>query len=181
MLRGCAPGLGLLTGLLLLYPAPLRAQHDSTMMKHDSAMMMHHGAMGHADSGMMESGMMKKDGNAMEHQAMAPNMMFMGAAGHRAAGDYEIVRVKGTRQIKLTPDFAVDEGSDLYLVLASSTTPDAQSLYLGKLKSAKGSQSYDIPKGTDLSQYTRLLVWSRKSNSLVASAELSASGHMMRK
>ena len=165
----CAPGLAVLVGLVLLSPAPLHAQHDSAMMKHDPAMM-------HADSGMM-----KKDNKMMGHEGMEPNMMFMGAAGHKAAGDYEIAEVNGKQQIKLTPDFGVDQAPDLYLVLATSETPDARSVYIAKLKSATGSQSYDIPKGTDLSKYTKLLVWSKKSNALIASADLASSGHMMQK
>lgn len=172
--RVCAPGLALFVSLVLLSPLPLYAQHDSAMMKHDPAMM-------NADSGMMESGMMKKNHEMMGHEAMEPNMMFMGAAGHKAAGDYEIAKVNGKQQIKLTPDFGVDKAPDLYLVLATSETPDAQSVYVAKLKSATGSQSYDIPMGTDLSKYTKLLVWSKKSNALIASADLASSGHMMQK
>ena len=165
----CAPGLAILVSLALLSPAPLHAQNDSAMMKHDAAKM-------HADSGMM-----KKDHGMMGHEGMEPNMMFMGAPGHKAAGDYEIAEVDGKQQIKLTPDFGVDQAPDLYLVLATSETPDARSVYVAKLRSAKGSQSYDIPKGTDLSKYTKLLVWSKKSNALIASADLASSGHMMQK
>ncbi len=165
----CAPGLAILVGLVLLSPAPLHAQHDSAMMKHDAAMM-------HGDSGMM-----KKDHGMMGHDGMEPNMMFMGAGGHKAAGDYEIAEVNGKQQIKLTPDFGVDQAPDLYLVLATSETPDARSVYVAKLKSATGSQSYDIPKGTDLSKYTKLLVWCKKFNVLIASADLASSGHMMQK
>lgn len=169
-----APGLAVLASLVLVSAAPLHAQHDSAMMKHDTAMM-------HADSGMMESGMVKKDHEMMGHEGMEPNMMFMGAAGHKAAGDYEIAEVNGKQQIKLTPDFGVESAPDLYLVLATSNTPDARSVYVAKLKSARGSQSYDIPGGTDLSKYTKLLVWSKKSNTLIASADLASSGHMMQK
>ena len=172
--RVCAPGLPFLASLVLLSPAPLHAQHDSAMMKHDPAMM-------HADSGMMESGMMKKDHEMMGHEGMERNMMFVGAAGHKATGDYEIAEVKGKQQIKLTSDFGVDNAPDLYLVLATSETPDARSVYVAKLKSATGSQSYDVPMGTDLSKYTKLLVWSKKSNALIASADLASSGHMMQK
>lgn len=169
-----APGLAILVSLVLLAPAPLHAQHDSAMMKHDPAMM-------HADSGQMESGMMKKDHEMMGHEGKEPNMMFMGAGGHKAAGDYEITEANGRQQIKLTSDFGVENAPDLYLVLATSETPDARSVYVAKLKSATGSQSYDVPKGTELSKYTKLLVWSKKSNTLIASADLASSGHMMQK
>ena len=35
------------------------------------------------------------------------NMMLMGAAGQRAAGDYEITEAEGKQQLTLTDDFAV--------------------------------------------------------------------------
>ncbi len=125
--------------------------------------------------------MMKKDHEMMGHKGMEPNMMFMGAGGRKAAGNYEIAQVNGKQQIRLTSDFGVNPAPDLYLVLATSETPDAQSVYVAKLKSATGSQSYELPTGTDLSKYTKLLVWSKKSNALIASADLASSGHMMQK
>jgi Electron transfer DM13 len=162
----------LLAGCVVAYTGRLHAQ-DSTMMKHDSAMMPH------------ETGMMKKDEmtdhKPMAHEAMEPNMMFMAAGGHKAAGDYEIVNANGKQQIKLTDDFAVDSAPDTYLVLATGDQPDAQSVFVAKLKTATGGQTYDLPKGTDLSKYTKLIVWSKKTHSLLASADLAESGHMMRK
>jgi len=48
------------------------------------------------------------------------------------------------------------------------------------LKQEDGSQTYDLPKGKDLSMYTTLLVWSKKEKRAVASAEWhAASGGMM--
>ena len=158
-------GLAALAGLASICP-PLAAQHDSAMMSHDSAMM-------------QESGMKKDHDEMMGHEAMEPNMMFMSAAGHKAAGDYEITEANGKQQIKLTSDFAVDKAPDLYLVLAGADHPDAQSVYVAKLNNATGAQSYDVPKGTDLSKFSKLLVWSKKSNTLIASADLAHSGHMM--
>ncbi|MEO7473900.1 MAG: hypothetical protein ABIY46_01030 [Gemmatimonadales bacterium] len=42
---------------------------------------------------------------------------------------------------------------------------------LGKLKQSHGGQSYDLPKGKDLSGFTHLLVWSKKEKRAVAAAE----------
>ena len=52
---------------------------------------------------------------------------------------------------------------------------------MAKLRSAAGGQTYDLPKGTDLSNYTKLLIWSKRTQSLLAGAELAESGHMMSK
>lgn len=152
-------------------PASLAAQQDTGMMQHDSAMMDHGRMMGHDNMSMDHDDAMDK----------APSLMFMGAAGHKAAGDYAISDAGGKRQLELTDDFAVTPRGDLYLVLANGPTPDGTALYLGKLKQATGAQAYDLPKGRDLSGYTTLLVWSKKEKRAVASAEWHASsGGMMK-
>ena len=153
-----------------LSPAPLAAQQDPGMMHHDSAMMDHGQTMDHDNMSMGHDDALHE----------GPNMMFMGAAGQKAAGDYEISDAGGKQQLKLTDDFAVPPGADLYLVLANGPTPDGAALDLGKLKQAKGGQTYDLPKGKDLGKYTTLLVWSKKEKRAVASAEWHAtSGGMM--
>ena len=70
-------------------------------------------------------------------------------------------------------------GPDLYLVLANGSTPDSKALWIGKLKQATGTQSYDLPKGKDLTGYSTLLVYSKKAKQTVASAEWHASGKLM--
>ena len=136
--------------------AHLAAQQDTGMMQHDSAMMDHGQMMDHDST--MDMGK-----NA--------NMMFMGAAGQKAAGDYKVTEAGGKPQLELTDDFAVAPGPDLYLVLANGPTPEGDALYLGKLKQPHGRQVYDLPKGKDLTRYTTLLVWSKKDRRAVASAE----------
>jgi len=157
--------LALLAGCTLL-PASVWAQNDSSMMSHDSMM--------GRDSMMGQKGM-------MGHDSMAADMMFMGAGQHKAAGDYTIEEKNGKQQITLTQDFAVEPAGDTWLVLANGDAPDAGSVYVAKLKSPKGNQSYTIPKGTDLSKFTKLLIWSKKSKSLLASTDLTAGGMMMKK
>jgi len=169
--------------------APVAAQQDTSMMQHDSSMMQH-------DSSMMDHGSMSRE--QMSHEQMmghdsatgmdkgmdqGPNMMFMGAAGQKAAGDYAITEAGGTQQLTLTDDFSVASGSDLYLVLANGDSPDKGALWLGKLQHATGAQAYDLPKGKDLSKFTKLLVWSKKEKRAAASADWhpageGAMGHM---
>jgi len=152
--------------------APLAAQQDTGMMQHDSTMMQH-------DSSMMDHGSMSHD-QMMDHDSamgmdkdmdQGANMMFMGAAGQKAAGDYAITEAGGKQQLTLTDDFSVASGSDLYLVLASGDTPDKGAVWLGKLQRATGAQTYDLPKGKDLSGFTKLLVWSKKEKRAAASAD----------
>ena len=169
------PRLALAAGCVLL-PAALHAQADSGMTDHGAGMSQGE-MMGH-DSGMMQDkGMAHED--AMGHDALEPNRMFMGASGHKAAGDYAIEESDGKTRITLTPDFAIDDNGDAYLVLAAGDIPGKDAVWLGKVKSGKAGQSFTLPKGTDLSRYTKVLVWSKKSASALASAELAAQGGMM--
>ena len=155
--------------------APLAAQQDTSMMSHDSTMMQHDSMMMSHDSAMTDKGSMAKD-QMMNHDSamgrdMGSSMMFTGAAGQKAAGDYAITDAGGKQQLALTDDFAVAPRADLYLVLANGDTPEKGALWLGKLKSATGAQAYDLPKDKDLSKFTKLLVWSKKEKQAAASAD----------
>lgn len=158
--------------------APLAAQRDTGMMQHDTTTMQH-------DSTMMDQGSMGHE--QMGHEQMmghdsamgmdeGANMMFMGAAGGQAAGDYAITDSGGKPQLRLTDGFAVTPGSDLYLVLANGDTPDKGAVWLGKLQHATGAQTYDLPEGKDLSKFTKLLVWSKKEKRAAASADWHPAG-----
>src|SRR5262245_44379857 len=151
--------------LVLCAAAPLAAQQDTGMTAHDTGMMAHDTGMMAHDTGMMDHGMMKDE--AMDSGG---NMMFMGADGAKASGDYTIVDAGGRRRLTLTSDFAVADAPDLYLLLSSGPT-DKGALTLGKLKRPAAGQSFDLPKGKDLSGYTTLVVWSKKEKRAVATAE----------
>lgn len=164
--------------------APLAAQQDTSMMQHDSGMMQH-------DSTMMDQGSMSHEQMMGHDSAMGmdksmdqgASMMFMGATGQKATGDYAITDAGGKQQLTLTDDFSVASGPDLYLVLANGDTPDKGALWLGKLQHATGAQAYDLPKGKDVSKFTKLLVWSKKEKRAAASADWhpageGAMGHM---
>jgi len=150
---------------VLLAAAPLAAQQDTGMMAHDTGMTAH-------DTGMMahDTGMMGHDTGMMKQEGAAPNMMFMGAEGAKASGDYTIPDVGGRKRLTLTQDFAVADAPDLVLLLSSGPT-DKDALTLGKLKQPAAGQSFDLPKGKDLGKYTTLLVWSKKEKRAVATAE----------
>jgi hypothetical protein len=147
--------------LALAVSTPALAQNDqgSMKMKKDSSMMSHEAM--------------------MSHDGMMSNMTFMAATSHKAAGGYMIEEMGSKRRIALSGDFSVDKVPDPYLVLATSDAPDSKSVWVTKLRSVSGAQSYEIPSGTDLSQYHKLLVWCKKFGVLIASADLASSGQMM--
>ena len=159
---------------VLLAAAPLAAQQDTGMMAHDTGMMAHDTGMMAHDTGMMahDTGMMAHDTGMMKDEKMGAgaNMMFMGAEGAKASGDYTITDVGGRQRLTLTQDFAVADAPDLVLLLSSGPT-DKDALTLGKLEQPAAGQSFDLPKGKDLGKYTTLLVWSKKQKRAVATAE----------
>ena len=55
--------------------------------------------------------------------------------------------------------------------IGTASPAHAQLGGLGKLKKATGGETFELPKGKDLSGYTTLLVWSKKDKRAVASAE----------
>jgi hypothetical protein len=172
-LRSCSAAAALMLAVGLS-PALLAAQQDSSMMSHDSMMAMP------ADTGMAMShdSMMMHHGNMMKPEE---GMSFTGAGGQEAAGGYALAENPGgKRQLTLGNDFSVTPGSDRYLVLANGSAPDSKALWIGKLKQASGTQTYDLPKGKDLSGFTTLLIYSKKTKQTVASAQWHAtSGKMM--
>lgn len=178
-LRSCSTAAAVVLAATLS-PALLAAQQDSAMMSHDSMMAMP------ADTGMAMShdSMMMHDEKTMDHGNMMGHdegMSFVGTGGQKAAGGYELTESPGgKRQLTLGNDFSVTPGSDLYLVLANGSAPDNKALWIGKLKQPAGTQTFDLPKGKDLTGYTTLLVYSKKTKQAVASADWHAtSGKMM--
>lgn len=68
-------------------------------------------------------------------------------------------------------DFSVLNGPDLFVVLSPSADGYADgSLVLGELKGTDGAFNYDVPAGTDLSQYASAVVWCRQFNVTFATA-----------
>ncbi len=162
---------GLCAGMLLAVAPLSLAGQDSTTMKKDS---MDHGAMapsmgGHHDMGKLRDGMM-----------MPPHGMFAGDHDHKVSGGYSIVEKGGKQSLVLADDFLLDGAPDPYVVLsADDMGSGGRTLNLGALTRKKGSSTFAIPAGTDLAQYTHVLVWCKKYNVTLGSAALAAGGAMM--
>lgn len=70
-------------------------------------------------------------------------------------------------------DFSVRNGPDLFVYL--SQDPDgytSDALELGRLKATDGSFNYEIPPGTDVSQFKSAIVWCKPFSVLFATAPL---------
>lgn len=72
--------------------------------------------------------------------------------------------------------FSVRNGPDLFVYLApSSDQLDDSAINLGDLRATDGSINYDIPPGTDISQYQGVIIWCRAFSVFFGSAPLFAS------
>jgi len=84
---------------------------------------------------------------------------------YKIKGTWSIVERDGTQYVAFSDDFKTKNGPDLKIFLSPTSSEAVKgknaidgSLNLGALKSNKGAQEYEIPAGTDLSQYATVLV-----------------------
>ena len=84
---------------------------------------------------------------------------------YRIKGTWSIVERDGTSYVKFSDDFKTKNGPDLKIFLSPKSASDVNgknavdgSINLGALKSNKGGQEYAIPAGTDLAQFSTVLV-----------------------
>ncbi len=68
-------------------------------------------------------------------------------------------------------DFETINGPDLRIYL-STELGDSDFIELGKIKATKGNVNYNIPEGTDLTKYNKVLVWCKAFSVLFSYAEL---------
>ena len=93
---------------------------------------------------------------------------------HNAEGQSKVIFSDDGREILRLEDFKSTNGPDLYVYLSTDT--DATDIVnLGKLKANVGNQNYEIPEGTDLKKYNKVLIWCKSFSVLFGSSELTAS------
>ena len=91
---------------------------------------------------------------------------------HDAQGDaYTIPLEDGSNVLRLE-NFKSTNGPDLFVYLATDDRA-SEFVNLGELKANQGNQNYDIPEGTDLEKYNKVLIWCQAFSVLFGSAELS--------
>ncbi|MEO8202045.1 MAG: DM13 domain-containing protein [Gemmatimonadota bacterium] len=95
--------------------------------------------------------------------------MIMGASGHMATGNIHVVGAMGSQRIHFTSEFKTDGGSDLHAVLSTDMMAGNGSVDLGSVRGS-GEQYVTVPAAVDVSRFSQLLIYDRKSKSAVASA-----------
>jgi len=93
---------------------------------------------------------------------------------HNAEGEAKVIPFQNENSnILRLENLRVTNGPDLYVYLATDKTA-SDFVNVGKLKANNGNQNYDIPAGTDLTNYDTVLIWCRPFSILFGSAELSS-------
>lgn len=84
---------------------------------------------------------------------------------YRIKGTWSLVERDGKNFITFSDDFKTKNGPDLKIFLSPTSADNVKgknaidgSLNIGALKSNKGAQEYEIPAGTDLTQFSTVLV-----------------------
>lgn len=105
----------------------------------------------------------------------APAEWTGGDSAHGASGEAFLTSDGNQTFVAFMENFRARNGPDLrvYLVKTGERRGFGDEFKeLGKLKGNRGSQSYEIPEGTDLSEYNTVLVWCRPFSVLFASVDL---------
>lgn len=98
---------------------------------------------------------------------------------HQGSGTATLLEDGTGRAVLRLTDFQVTNGPDLEVWLVAEPDPQTSSdvsnstwLSLGQLKGNIGDQNYDIPAGTDLSQYGSVVIWCEQFGVLFSPATL---------
>ncbi len=125
------------------------------------------------EESMMEKEMMEEESMEVSAMSYAGSFIGVGDGIHDAQGDAYTIPLEDGSEVLRLENFESTNGPDLFVYLA---TDDRASDFvnLGDLKASKGNQNYDIPEGTDLSKYNKVLIWCKAFGVLFGSAELSS-------
>jgi hypothetical protein len=92
---------------------------------------------------------------------------------HFGEGDALLIEAGPGEYILRFENFSVRNGPDLFVYLSPNPGGyDGSALNLGELKATDGAFNYEIPPGTDVSQFKSAIVWCRAFSVLFAVAEL---------
>jgi flagellar basal body-associated protein FliL len=96
---------------------------------------------------------------------------------HKGSGTGTIYQLPDGSHLLRLEDFTVTNGPDLHVLLASSPSPTGRAdlgdyVDLGSLKGNIGNQNYEIPAGTDLSQFKSVVIYCKPFHVVFSTAAL---------
>jgi len=94
-----------------------------------------------------------------------------GTTGHPASGTVRVVEADGKKYLRYE-NLKTINGPDIYVYLAKDLTAK-EYISLGKVKATEGNVNYEIPEGTNLSEYPYAMIWCQQFGVLFNSAKIS--------
>ena len=93
--------------------------------------------------------------------------------GYTTSGTAKIVqKPDGTHTLTLNADFKTSSSPGLNVYLSSNSSVSPPSQNLGALKAYSGRQNYDIKAGTDINQYSHVVIHCTPANLAFGSGSL---------
>lgn len=90
---------------------------------------------------------------------------FSGRNGYDVSGDVTLNSNKdGSLNLVLEKNFKAQSGPGLYIYLSNSDKSVSGGINLGKLKSSSGTSTYQVPEGTELTDYNYVIVHCKPFN-----------------
>jgi hypothetical protein len=127
-------------------------------------------------SKMEDKDAMIKNQAMMKNQAMQTytgTFVGVGDGIHDAQGIARTIPLDNGNNVLRLENFKATNGPDLYVYLATDNKA-SNFVSLGELKANNGNQNYEIPVGTDLKQYNKVLIWCKTFGVLFGNADLSS-------
>ena len=121
------------------------------------------------DDTMMDETMMEK----IVPMSYSGSFVGVGDGIHDAQGDVFTIPLEDQSTVLRLENFKSTNGPDLFVYLSTDENA-SEFVNLGELKASSGNQNYEIPNGTDLSKYNKVLIWCKSFGVLFGSAELSS-------
>ena len=91
---------------------------------------------------------------------------------HYTIGDALIIETGPSKYTLRFENFSVRNGPDVFVLLSKTNDHSGETLNLGGLRGTDGAFNYDVPAGTDVSQYKSVIIWCRQFDVLFGHAEL---------
>ena len=99
--------------------------------------------------------------------------MFTSANGYKTSGTAKIVqKPDGNHALSLNTDFKTSSSPGLNVYLSSGSSVSSPSQNLGAIKAFSGRQNYDIKAGTDINQYSHVVIHCTPANLAFGSGSL---------
>lgn len=98
---------------------------------------------------------------ANQTAAMFEGAFVDGEPGHHAKGKV-VTLVNGDTTILRLEDLDATNGPDLHVFLAKPGSKTGEGINLGKLKGNIGNQNYELPQHTDLSVYSKVVIYCKQ-------------------